>query len=43
MGDVNALIDTEISVSGMLKQAEELLSKSHADELHRFDGELITS
>ena len=41
MGGVNALVDAKTSVSGMLKQAEEQLSKSHADALHRFDGELI--
>ena len=41
MGGVNGLIDVETSVSGMLKQAEKQLSQSHADILHRFDGEVI--
>jgi short-subunit dehydrogenase len=41
MGGVNALIDVQTSVDGMLKQAEKQLSKSHADALHRYDGELI--
>ena len=41
MGGVDALIDVQTSVTGMLKQAEILLSKSHADLLHRFDGEVI--
>lgn len=41
MGGVDALIGVQASVEGMLKQAEEQLSKSHADVLHRFDGEVI--
>ena len=41
MGGVNALIDAQTSVAGMIKQAEKLFSKSHADVLHCFDGEVI--
>ena|SRR3990167_1057664 len=41
MGGINGLIDVETSVSGMLKQAEKQLAQSHADILHRFDGEVI--
>lgn len=41
MGGVNALVDAQTSVAGMLKQAEKNLSKSHSDVLHRFDGEVI--
>lgn len=41
MGGPNALIDVENSVNGMLAQVEKHLSKSHAEVLHRFDGELI--
>jgi len=42
MGGVNALIDVQTSVAGMLTQAEKHLSKSHADILYRFDGEVIS-
>ncbi len=41
MGGVNALIDVQTSVTGMLKQAKEQFSTSHAEVLHRFDGEVI--
>ena len=41
MGGIDALIDVQTSVEGMLKQAEQQFSKSHADLLHRFDGEVI--
>lgn len=41
LGGADALIDVTTSVAGMLKQAEEHLSKSHADNLHRFDGGVI--
>jgi short-subunit dehydrogenase len=41
MGGINALIDVQTSVEGMLNQAEEQFSKSHADMLHRFDGEVV--
>jgi len=41
MGGPDALIDVQISVDGMLKQAEKHLSASHADKLHRFDGEVL--
>lgn len=41
MGGPNALIDVESSINGMLAQVEKNLSKSHAEVLHRFDGELI--
>jgi len=42
MGGPDALIDVQTSVKGMLEQAEKQLSKSHAEVLHRFDGEMIT-
>ncbi len=42
MGGVNALIDVQTNVAGRLIQAEKLLSKSHADILYRFDGEVIS-
>ena len=42
MGGINALIDVQTSVAGMLKQAEKQFSQSHADVLHCFDGGLIT-
>lgn len=41
MGGDNALIDVQTSVSGMLKQTEKHLANSHADVLHRFDGDVI--
>ncbi len=41
MGGVDALIDVQTSVAGMIKQAEKQFAKSHADVLHRFDGEVI--
>ena len=41
MGGVNGLIDVQTSVAGMLEQADKQLSNSHADILHRFDGEVI--
>lgn len=41
MGGANALIDVQTSVSGMLKQTEKHIAKSHADVLHRFDGDVI--
>ena len=42
MGGINGLIDVQTSVEGMIKQAEKQLYKSHADILHRFDGDIIT-
>ncbi|MGC1182380.1 SDR family oxidoreductase [Legionella sp.] len=41
MGGPNALIDIQTSVTGMLNQAEQYFSKSHAEILHRFDGGTI--
>lgn len=41
MGGTNALIDVQTSVAGMLEQADKKLSKSHADVIHRYDGEVI--
>jgi short-subunit dehydrogenase len=41
MSGENGLIDVQTSVSGMFKQAEDQFSKSHADILHRFDGDVI--
>lgn len=41
MGGINALIDVQTSVAGMLKQVDKQLFKSHAEVLHRFDGEVI--
>ncbi|NDH68447.1 MAG: hypothetical protein EBY22_11225 [Gammaproteobacteria bacterium] len=41
MGGSDALVDVQTSVAGMLKQADKHLSQSHADALHRFDGEMI--
>ncbi|MCX7116313.1 MAG: SDR family oxidoreductase [Legionellales bacterium] len=41
MGGPDALIDVQTSVAGMLEQSEKQFSKSHADILHRFDGEVI--
>jgi len=38
MGGIDALVDVQTSVAGMLKQAEQQFSKSHAAVLHRFDG-----
>lgn len=38
MGGPDALLDVQSSVAGMLKQAKEQLSNSHADVLHRYDG-----
>ncbi len=42
MGGEKALIDVETSVAGMLKQAEHHLPNSHAQELRRFDGGLVS-
>jgi NAD(P)-dependent dehydrogenase (short-subunit alcohol dehydrogenase family) len=41
LGGVDALVDVQTSVEGMLEQAEKYLSKSHADKLYRFDGDLL--
>jgi short-subunit dehydrogenase len=41
MGGPDALIDVQTSVAGILKQAEKELPSSHAEKLHRFDGDLI--
>ena len=41
MGGPDALIDVQTSVAGMLNQADKHLSQSHADVLHRFDGDVI--
>ncbi|USQ12957.1 SDR family oxidoreductase [Legionella lytica] len=41
MGGPNSLIEVQASVSGMLEQVEKNISKSHADVLHRFDGDTI--
>ena len=41
MGGPDALVDVQTSVSGMLAQAEQYFSESHAEVLRRFDGEVI--
>lgn len=41
MGGPDALLEVQASVAGMLKQAEKHLPQSHADVLHRFDGDVI--
>jgi short-subunit dehydrogenase len=41
MGGADALIDVQASVAGMLEQSEKQFSKSHADKLHGFNGEVI--
>lgn len=41
MGGKNALVDVQASVAGMLKQAEQYMPESHAQELRRFDGGTI--
>ncbi|QBR83040.1 SDR family oxidoreductase [Legionella israelensis] len=38
LGGEEALIDTQTSVEGMLKQAEQHFADSHAEKLRRFDG-----
>lgn len=43
MGGVDAPVDVQTSVSGMLNQAERHFSKSHAEVLRRFDGDGIIS
>jgi NAD(P)-dependent dehydrogenase (short-subunit alcohol dehydrogenase family) len=42
MGGDNGLVDVTESVSGMLKQLSIHGGKSHAEVLHRFDGETIS-
>lgn len=41
MGGPDALLEVQASVAGMLQQAAKHLSKSHADALFRFDGDVI--
>ncbi len=41
MGGADALVDVQTSVSGMLAQAEQYFSESHAEVLRRFDGDVI--
>lgn len=41
MGGKNALVDVHTSVAGMLAQAKTHFSKSHAEILRRFDGDVI--
>ncbi|HAU1765507.1 TPA: SDR family oxidoreductase [Legionella pneumophila] len=41
MGGPNGLVEVQTSVSGMLEQVERSIAKSHADILHRFDGDTI--
>ena len=41
MGGNDAIIDAYTSVEGILKQAELHLPHSHADKVHRFDGDGI--
>lgn len=41
MGGKNALIDVDISVKGIMNQAERHISSSHAENLYRFDGGTI--
>lgn len=41
MGGENALVDVQTSVVGMLNQATKKFSKSYADVLYRFDGEVV--
>ncbi len=41
MGGVDAVVDVQTSVAGMLTQAEQYLSESHAEALRRFDGDVI--
>lgn len=41
MGGVDALIDVQTSVDGMLRQAECYFANSHAEKIHRFDGGTI--
>lgn len=41
MGGDDALIDVRTSVAGMLAQAEQHMSESHAEVLRRFDGDVI--
>lgn len=41
MGGADALVDVQTSVAGMLAQAKQHFSESHAEELRRFDGEVI--
>lgn len=41
MGGVDAPIDVQTSVAGMLEQAEQHFTESHAEMLRRFDGGII--
>ncbi len=41
MGGPDALVDVHTSVAGMLTQAEQHFSESHAEVLRRFDGDTI--
>lgn len=41
MGGPNGLVEVQASASGMLEQVEKNISKSHANVLHRFDGDVI--
>lgn len=41
MGGKDALVNVQTSVTGMLEQADKKFSNSHAEVLHRFDGDLI--
>jgi short-subunit dehydrogenase len=42
MGGSDALVDVQTSVAGMLTQAKQYFSESHAEVLRRFDGETIS-
>lgn len=42
MGGMNAEIDVQTSVAGMLKQAKKYFLTSHAEKLYRFDGGVIS-
>ncbi|HAT6826468.1 TPA: SDR family oxidoreductase [Legionella pneumophila] len=41
MGGSNGLVEVKESVSGMLEQVDKNMFKSHAEVLHRFDGDTI--
>ncbi|HIF0138872.1 TPA: SDR family oxidoreductase [Legionella anisa] len=41
MGGPNSLVEVQASVAGMLEQVDKKMSKSHAEVLQRFDGDII--
>ncbi|KTD34101.1 oxidoreductase [Legionella moravica] len=41
MGGPNGLVEVQASVSGMLEQVDKNISKSYADVLHSFNGDII--